>query len=168
MQRRGAEFEAHDLGQLNAQAVRIVHRVAVWADARAILSDVALYGGCLFDGTSSSPLNLAVRYDQSQMNEGFDDWIEQLRTDFAGLRTSVGQPLNVLTPDNGAAWIAVVDGIELTSTRDGKVRLISGKAVAPGQVRADLQNRWSWMPRKPTFAAHAYLQRRPLAPRAAR
>jgi hypothetical protein len=172
MQRSGAEFDAGDNGQLSADAVRIVHRVAVWADARALLSDVALYGDRLFGGASRTPINLAVRYDQSQMIEGFDDWIEQLRTDFTGLRTLVGEPLNILTPDYGAAWSAIVDGIELASSREGKVRLISAQAPAPGPVGADLKsgrrNWWIWKPEKRTVATHTFGRDLPMAPRAGR
>jgi hypothetical protein len=167
MQRSGAEFETRDSGQLSARAVRTLHRVALWADARAVLSDVALYGDRLFGGASSTPLNLAVRYDQSQMIEGFDDWIEQLRTDFAGLRASVAEPLNILTPDYGAAWSAIVDGVELGASRDGKVRLIS--ALAPRSAPAgddqpsSRRNWWILKPGKRPVPAHAALSGLPMA-----
>jgi len=170
MQRSEVDLDASDSGQLCAQGARIAQRIAAWADARVLLSEVALYGDRLFGGgASSTPLNLAVRYDQSQMIEGFDDWIEQLRTDFAGLRTSVREPLRVLTPDCGDAWSAIIEGVELTASRHGKVRLVSVPALAPAKPRAadksGQPNWWLWKPSKCHFAAHSNLDVQPVSPR---
>jgi hypothetical protein len=111
---------------------RVARIVDGWATDRPILRDVSLFGERLISACSKSPIELAVRFDDRRMEVGFDDWIEQLRTNFAGLANALGEPVSVTTPDMGATWRSIVFGTERQGLATGKVRIIS----APAELHA--------------------------------
>src|SRR5512137_2250926 len=99
MQRVEANVGEGENAPLAHDVQKLARAVATWAAERPILSDVALFGERLRAGHRNAPLQIAVRYDDQRMIEGFDDWIEQLRTNFSGLSAMVGQRVDVLTPE---------------------------------------------------------------------
>ncbi|MCU0732669.1 MAG: hypothetical protein MUE84_13930, partial [Hyphomonas sp.] len=74
------------------------------------------------------PLVCAVRFDDARMIDGFDDWIEQLRTRFGGLAEALGEPVTVVTPDMRSAWHSIVHGVEVRGLASNKVRIITAQA----------------------------------------
>jgi hypothetical protein len=129
-----------ELGLLAPDVPKLVHIVDRWATDRPILRDLALYGERIRrKELNKSPLQLAVRFDDRHMSDGFDDWIEQLRTNFAGLAAMVGEPVAVLTPDMKSDWTAVQCGKELRVPTAQKVRIITTPAAPmtpPGRTKA--------------------------------
>ena len=117
---------------LSPDLVPIVRTVARWADLHPVVEDVILFGDRLrSDRTGRPPLSLAVRYDPDRLTEGFDDWIEQLRTDFADLRSWLGMPIDVILPNHGDGWFLIENGAEVPAMAHGKVRCVLTNPVAP-------------------------------------
>jgi len=124
MQRAGESRVEVENGPLALDLPRLVRQVAIWASARPIISNVALFGDRIRPGRDTAVLQLAVRYDETRMTEGFDDWIEQLRTSFSELESLLGEKVSVVTPENAAACRHVFRGRDLQALANGKVRVI--------------------------------------------
>ncbi|MCU0954595.1 MAG: hypothetical protein MUC37_08280 [Hyphomicrobium sp.] len=103
---------------------RLIRQVAVWASARPIILNVALFGDRVRFNPNPAVLELAVRFDETRMVEGFDDWIEQLRTNFSELEALIGEKIAVTTPDNSAMCRRVFAGRDLEALAIGKVRVM--------------------------------------------
>ncbi len=104
----------------------LLRALAKWAADRPILLDVTLFGDRLRPNADpAQPLSLAVRYDEQRMTEGFDDWIEQLRTGFMDLTRSLGKPVEVAPPNDAAAWELIARGVEVRGLKRGKVRCVA-------------------------------------------
>jgi hypothetical protein len=104
----------------------LLRALAKWAADRPILLDVTVFGDRLRRNADPAlPLTLAVRYDEQRMTEGFDDWIEQLRTGFKDLARSLGQPVEVAPPNDAAAWELIARGVEVRGLKRGKVRCVA-------------------------------------------
>lgn len=113
-------------GPLASDVQRLIRLVGTWAADRPLLLDVSLFGQRIRPNHKGAhPVQIAVRFDDARLTDGFDDWIEQLRTNFASLATSLGEPVSVTTPDMRAAWLAIVNGTELDALGAGKVRIIT-------------------------------------------
>jgi hypothetical protein len=128
---------------------RLIKVVAAWAFERPLLQDVSLFGQRIRPGHNGAhPLVCAVRFDDVRMNDGFDDWIEQLRTRFGDLAKALGEPVTVVTPDMRSAWLGIVHGTEVRALASDKVRIITVPAPGPaegvGQPTTD----------RPTTAGH--------------
>lgn len=121
-----------ELGPFAPDVQRLIKVVAGWASERPLLHDVALFGLRLRPGHNGShPLVCAVRFDDARMIDGFDDWIEQLRTRFGGLAQALGEPVIVVTPDMRSAWLGIVHGTEVRALASNKVRIITARAPEP-------------------------------------
>ena len=104
----------------------LIRVVGIWAVDRPILHDVSLFGQRLRQNHNGAhPVEFAARFDDARLNEGFDDWIEQLRTGFANLSEALREPVCVLTPDMRPAWHAIVYGTELRALAAVKVRIMT-------------------------------------------
>ena len=136
MQRIEPETGGIRIDALAPDMGRVARIVDGWATDRPILRDVSLFGDRLLSVSSKSPIELAVRFDDRRMEDGFDDWIEQLRTNFAGLAKALGEPVSVTTPEMGATWRSIVYGTERQDIATGKVRFISVRAELPAGVTA--------------------------------
>jgi hypothetical protein len=145
---------------------RLLRVVGGWAAERPLLLDVVLFGDRLRAGNHhGQPVNIAVRFDDARMMEGFDDWIEELRTNFVGLATALNEPVAVTTPDMGACWRSVVFGVEAPALIWGKVRIVSAPAQQPVRATpkgaAQRQSPWTrWCANCQIFVAEI-LTRRP-------
>jgi len=134
-------------GPLASDVQKLIRIVGRWADERPLLLDAALFGDRLLHGHNEQhPVNIAVRFDETRMVEGFDDWIEQLRTGFAELASTLGEPVCITTPDMGTRWRSVVFGTELFALATGKVRIIAAAAEppAPPVKSSASRRRTSW------------------------
>ncbi len=118
---------------------RIIRVVSNWSAERPILSDVALFGDRMkLDRTTPATVLLAVEFDPQRMLDGFDDWIEQLRTNFSELAAGLREPVTVLTPEMKPAWSAVRVGEEMRALAKGKVRIVSALDWAAPPVAATM------------------------------
>jgi hypothetical protein len=100
MQRVEAIVDASDNAPLADDVLKLVRDVATWAADRPIVSNVTLFGERLRAGyRDHTAVQIAVAYDEQRMVDGFDDWIEQLRTNFADLSAQLGQQVTVFTPE---------------------------------------------------------------------
>jgi len=122
--------ETEEHGPLAADVQKLVRIVGHWAAERPLLHEVSLFGQRLRPNHGDAhPVELAVRFDDARLNDGFDDWIEELRTNFAALSRALGEPVSVVTPDMRTAWWTIVHGTELPALAAGKVRIITAPAV---------------------------------------
>jgi hypothetical protein len=124
MQRVGESGTGIDDEPLALDIQRLIRQVAIWASGRPIILDIALFGDRIRSGRKPAVLELAVRFDENRMVEGFDDWIEQLRTNFHELETLLGERVSVVPPENTAACSRVFAGRDLQALASGKVRVI--------------------------------------------
>lgn len=123
------------VGLLAPDLQRLVRIVAIWAAERPLVYDVFLSGPRIRPGhNSTQTLQCAVRFDEAHLIEGFDDWIEDLRSNFASLSEALGEPVNVITPDMRRTWTASVKGTELHALSFGKVRIVTAEACEPRQA----------------------------------
>ncbi|OYW55387.1 MAG: hypothetical protein B7Y80_13910 [Hyphomicrobium sp. 32-62-53] len=159
--------ETEEHGPLAGDVQKLVRIVDRWAAERPLLDEVSLFGQRLRPNHNGShPVELAVRFDDARLNDGFDDWIEELRTNFAALSRALGEPVSVVTPDMRKAWWTIVHGTELSALATGKVRIITAQAEpAAACVRATIASRraaptWRW-PAIWQFLASATTPRRP-------
>jgi hypothetical protein len=159
--------ETEEHGPLAADVQKLVRIVGHWAAERPLLHEVSLFGQRLRPNHNGThPVELAVRFDDARLNDGFDDWIEELRTNFAALSRALGEPVTVVTPDMRTAWWPIVHGSELPALAAGKVRIITAPAVpiansarsAAASTRAAPTSRW---PAIWHFFASATSPRRP-------
>lgn len=145
MQRVEASADISDQSSLAPDVQNLVRTIALWAAERPILSDVVLFGDRLRVGAPRhSPVELAVRYDERYMIEGFDDWIEQLRTNFADLSTALLERVDILTPDQKTPWDAVVHAADIPALAMGKVRIVPTPANASKTMPTEPSPRWSF------------------------
>jgi hypothetical protein len=124
MQRAGESGTGIDDEPLALDLQRLIRQVALWASGRPIVLDIALFGDRIRFGRKPAVLELAVRFDENRMVEGFDDWIEQLRTNFHELEALLGERVSVVPPDNKAACSRIFAGRDLQALAIGKVRVI--------------------------------------------
>lgn len=124
MQRAGENRGEDGDEPLALDLQRLIRQVAVWASARPIVLNVALFGDRIRFNPNPAVLELAVRFDETRMVEGFDDWIEQLRSNFSELELLLGEKIAVTTPDNTAMCRRVFAGRDLQALAIGKVRVI--------------------------------------------
>lgn len=124
MQRAGESRSQTEDVPLALDLQRLIRQVAIWASARPIILDVALFGDRIRHGSNPAVLELAVRFEETRMIEGFDDWIEQLRTNFSELESLLGEKIAVATPDNSTICRRVFGGRDLHALATGKVRVI--------------------------------------------
>lgn len=116
-------------GPLASDVQRLIRLVGTWAAERPLLLDVSLFGQRIRPNHKGAhPVQIAVRFDDARLTDGFDDWIEQLRTNFAHLATSLGEPVSVTTPDMRTAWLNIIHGTELQALAAGKVRVITASS----------------------------------------
>lgn len=156
MQRAGESRGEVEDGPLALDLQRLIRQVAIWASARPIILDVAMFGDRIRCGRSPAILELAVRFDETRMVEGFDDWIEQLRTNFAELESLIGEKISVATPDNMAICRRVFAGRDLQALASGKVRvIISVEDMPHGLDDAAAHNREFHSARPSSFLAAA-------------
>jgi hypothetical protein len=125
MQRAGKSGTGIDDEPLALDLQRLIRQVALWASGRPIVLDIALFGDRIRSGRKPAVLELAVRFDENRMVEGFDDWIEQLRTNFHELETLLGERVSVVPPENTAACSRIFAGRDLQALASGKVRVIA-------------------------------------------
>jgi hypothetical protein len=152
MQQSGLSTDLAGSETLTADLRKILGVVANWAADRPVLADVVLFGSRLRpERPRFTPIELAVRYDERGMTDGFDDWIEQLRSDFSDLRAALSEPVRVLTPDHGPSWRSIIEGTTIPEIGMGKVRVLRAPALqltshpaigAPGTLWATAR-RWS-------------------------
>lgn len=122
MERAQAIPHASKDAPLADDALTLARGVAIWAAERPIVAHVTLFGERICAGyRNDAAVQIAVAYDEKRMVEGFDDWIEQLRTDFAELSTRVGQKVSVLTPESGVDWEIVYRSTKLPALPQSKV-----------------------------------------------
>ena len=101
----------------------LVTLVAKWAERRPILSEVIVFGSWVRgDHTFETPLELAVRYGDPFVEDAFDDWIEQLRTDFEDLRCILPVSVQIAMPNDAEAWRFIQFGTQRGELAQGKVR----------------------------------------------
>jgi hypothetical protein len=138
MHRLEAGADIRDDARLASDVQKLICAVADWAGQRPILADVTLFGERLRAGHHGlAPVQIAVRYDDRRMLDGFDDWIEQLRTNFADLTARLSEPVTVLTPDRKAEWNLATQGREIPVLSTDKVRLVLNEPVRlPSQSTA--------------------------------
>ncbi len=130
MQRVDAGADAGDFVRLAPDVQNLTSAVSDWAAERPILAEVILYGDRLrASHRGLAPVQIAVRYDDRRMVDGFDDWIEQLRTNFAELSARLSEPVTVLTPDCRAEWDIATRGTEIPAFSINKVRLVLRKRL---------------------------------------
>lgn len=133
-------------GPLASDLQRLVRVVGAWAANRPLILDVCLFGRRIRPNHSGAhPLTCAVRFDDARMVEGFDDWIEELRTNFAGLAQTLGEPVSIITPDMQSAWQAIINGTEFRALASGKVRIVTSLA----RQAADVETLASPIPTQP-------------------
>jgi len=125
MRSHSADFAGASSEGLCPDLVPILRTVSRWADLHPLVSDVIIFGDRIRSGHAKrAVLHLAVCYDPDKLNEGFDDWIEQLRTDFADLRSWLGMPLDVTLPNHGQGWSLIGAGTDVADMARGKVRCV--------------------------------------------
>jgi hypothetical protein len=123
---------------LRADLEPVLRSLARWAAERPVLLDVTLFGDPLRRANDpSQPLPLAVRYDEQRMTEGFDDWIEQLRSGFRDLAVSLRQNVDVAPPNDARTWDLIARGTEIPALRHGKVRCVLTPAEPARAAAAD-------------------------------
>jgi len=127
-------------GRSRADLQPLVRTIAQWADLRPVLGEVILFGDRVRSTAGrAAPVEIAVRYDPLRLDEGFDDWIEQLRTGFQDLHAVLCQPVEVALPNHSDAWPLIARGTALEDLARGKVRCVATpprEAVAPGSAHA--------------------------------
>jgi hypothetical protein len=150
MQRAGESGTGIDDEPLALDLQRLIRQVALWASGRPIILDIALFGDRIRSARKTAVLELAVRFDENRMVEGFDDWIEQLRTNFHELETLLGERVSVVPPENTATCSRIFAGRDVQALASGKVRVIvsmSDDEATPrdaiGSARCDLTRRSS-------------------------
>jgi hypothetical protein len=124
MQRVDAGPTEGDYARLAPDLPKLIRAVSDWAAERPILAEVILFGDRLCANQTLAPVQIAVRFDDRRMMDGFDDWIEQLRTNFADLNRRLSEPVVVVTPDCKADWDLAVAGTDLPAFSTDKVRLV--------------------------------------------
>jgi hypothetical protein len=125
MQRAGESSGGCEHKPLAPDIQRLIRIVACWAAERPIVLELALFGDRVYAAARPpAPLTVAVRFDDRRMNDGFDDWIEQLRTNFAELESELGEKVSVLTPDLGTCCTRAFLGTEIRALAVGKVRVV--------------------------------------------
>lgn len=125
MQRVDAGPIEGDDARLAPDVPKLIRAVSDWAAERPIVAEAILFGDRLrANNRKVAPVQIAVRYDDRRMVDGFDDWIEQLRTNFADLSTQLSEPVSVLTPDCKADWDSATRGTDLPALSIDKVRLV--------------------------------------------
>lgn len=133
---------SHDdgTGPLTSDALRLVRIVARWASSRSILRDAVLFGDRLQSGRrGSSSVEVYVTFDRQHLEDGFDDWIEQLRTRFVTLSDVLDEPVSVLTPDCRDYASVMKNHIELPAFNVGKARLaVPRPASETTEIRASV------------------------------
>lgn len=162
MQRVEAGANEGDYAQLAPDLPKLIRAVSDWAAERPIVAEVILFGDRLLAGRRNLiPVQMAVRYDERRMVDGFDDWIEQLRTNFADLSTRLSEPVTVLTPDCKADWSAATHGTEIPAFSTDKVRLVLQTALPPRPAPASHRLsrlwqalHWTWPSISEPLAAH--------------
>lgn len=132
-----APIATSDIARMGADVLPVVRLLARWADERPALFDVTLFGdrvraGQGTTGGTKARLMLAVRYDEARLTDGFDDWIEQLRTGFSDLSAALREPVDVVPPTDGETWRLIGEGEEIAAARSGKVRVV---LTPTGQAR---------------------------------
>ena len=132
MQRVEADADEGDYARLAPDVPKLIRAVSDWAAERPIVAEVILFGDRLRASRQNlAPVQIAVRYDDRRMVDGFDDWIEQLRTNFADLSTRLTEPVTVLTPDCKADWDVATRGTEIPAFSTDKVRLVLLQTARP-------------------------------------
>jgi len=120
-----APIGTSDIACMGADVLPLVRILVRWADERPALLDVTLFGDRVRAGRGTKArLMLAVRYDEARLTDGFDDWIEQLRTGFSDLSAALREPVDVVPPTDGATWRLIDEGEEIAAARSGKVRVV--------------------------------------------
>ncbi|MGZ8410035.1 MAG: hypothetical protein ACXWVS_08975 [Hyphomicrobium sp.] len=153
MQRVEAKSDEGDFARLAPDVPELIRAVSDWAAERPIVAEVVLFGDRLRAGRGNlAPVQIAVRYDDRRMVDGFDDWIEQLRTNFADLSMRLSEPVTVLTPDCKTDWDAASRGTEIPAFSTDKVRLVvvqtdrppcpAPASHRPSRLRQALH--WTW------------------------
>jgi hypothetical protein len=132
MQRVEAGPNEGDYARLAPDVPKLVRAVSDWAAERPIVAEAIVFGDRLRAGRrNDAPVQIAVRYDEGRMVDGFDDWIEQLRMNFADLSTRLSEPVTVLTPDCKADWDMATRGTEIPAFSTNKVRLVLLQTALP-------------------------------------
>lgn len=153
MQRFDAGPSEGDYARLSPDIPKLIRAVSDWAGERPILAEAILFGDRLrASGRTLAPVQIAVRFDDRRMIDGFDDWIEQLRTNFADLSTRLSEPVSVLTPDCKADWDLATSGTDVPAFSTDKVRLVLRQTIlaptpAPRAHRPSLlwqALHWTW------------------------
>ncbi|MGE5267446.1 MAG: hypothetical protein ACM3L9_08785, partial [Deltaproteobacteria bacterium] len=116
----------------------------------------ALFGDRIRHGSNPAVLELAVRFEETRMIEGFDDWIEQLRTNFSELESLLGEKVSVVTPENAAAYRHVFRGRDLQALANGKVRVMLAMGDrTPAPRDAAVHNHGALQPKHSSLLAAA-------------
>lgn len=151
------------IAHISAEVVPLIRVLARWADERPALLDATLFGERVRAGHApSARLTVAVRYDEARLTEGFDDWIEQLRSGFSDLSAALRLPVDVIPPTDRDVWTLIGAGEEAAAMRNGKIRVVlTPTATATpiprrGATRARaLRARWEWLAGQLTVPVHA-------------